>query len=258
MVSLLPSGARTLCSARSSAYWCSCPSSRPRCAPRSVGTSRSARSRRHPDIDGRRVSGAAMAGSRCLPAGSRPAGDVRCGAGVRDGRRAADRRSRCAAADTQQRARNRRVAGRPSRRGVLADWLARLPDRGAPSALLAGSVGIWLFYVQHQFEDAYCQSGHDWNYADAGLRGSSHLKLPRVLQFFTGNIGLHHVHHLNPRIPNYNLQLAHGVCHGAEALPLGRLRIVRLKLRDERAGRLVTLAQARRAIPPAAAGSQRA
>ena len=79
----------------------------------------------------------------------------------------------------------------------------------APPALLAGSVGIWLFYVQHQFEDAYWQSAADWSYTDAALRGSSYLKLPRVLQFFTGNIGLHHVHHLNSRIPNYNLQRAH-------------------------------------------------
>ena len=79
----------------------------------------------------------------------------------------------------------------------------------APAALLAGSAGIWLFYVQHQFEDAYWQSGDEWSYADAALRGSSYLKLPKVLQFFTGNIGLHHVHHLNARIPNYNLQRAH-------------------------------------------------
>ena len=79
----------------------------------------------------------------------------------------------------------------------------------APAALLAGSVGIWLFYVQHQFEDAYWQSGDEWSYDDAALRGSSYLKLPTVLQFFTGNIGLHHVHHLNARIPNYNLPRAH-------------------------------------------------
>ena len=78
-----------------------------------------------------------------------------------------------------------------------------------PAAMLAGSAGIWLFYVQHQFEDAYWQQPGDWNYADAALRGSSYLKLPKVLQFFTGNIGLHHVHHLNARIPNYNLQRAH-------------------------------------------------
>jgi omega-6 fatty acid desaturase (delta-12 desaturase) len=78
-----------------------------------------------------------------------------------------------------------------------------------PAALLAGSAGIWLFYVQHQFETASWQSGHDWSYLDAAMRGSSYLKLPKLLQFFTGNIGLHHVHHLNARIPNYNLQRAH-------------------------------------------------
>ena len=71
----------------------------------------------------------------------------------------------------------------------------------APGALLAGAAGIWLFYVQHQFEDTYWQSSGEWSYAAAALRGSSYLKLPRVLAFFTGNIGLHHVHHLNARIP---------------------------------------------------------
>jgi acyl-lipid omega-6 desaturase (Delta-12 desaturase) len=79
----------------------------------------------------------------------------------------------------------------------------------APSAILAGSLGIWLFYVQHQFEDAYWQCAADWNYYDPALRGSFYLKLPKVMQFFTGNIGLHHVHHLNARIPNYHLQRAH-------------------------------------------------
>jgi omega-6 fatty acid desaturase (delta-12 desaturase) len=129
----------------------------------------------------------------------------------------------------------------------------------APSALLAGSVGIWLFYVQHQFEDAYWQSGDEWNYADAALRGSSHLKLPRVLQFFTGNIGLHHVHHLNARIPNYNLRRAHAASPVFATVPTlslwDGLRAVRFKLWDERAGQLVTFAQARRGIALAAAGS---
>jgi acyl-lipid omega-6 desaturase (Delta-12 desaturase) len=119
----------------------------------------------------------------------------------------------------------------------------------APSALLAGSVGIWLFYVQHQFEDAYWQNTADWSYADAALRGSSYLRLPRVLQFFTGNIGLHHVHHLNARIPNYNLQAAHDanpMLHDVPTLSLwDGLRAVRLKLWDEQRGKLVTFAQAR-------------
>jgi len=118
-----------------------------------------------------------------------------------------------------------------------------------PTVLLAGAAGVWLFYVQHQFEDTYWQSTEDWSYADAALQGSSHLKLPRVLQFFSGNIGLHHIHHLSARIPNYNLQRAHDenpIFHGVPTISLwDGLRAVRLKLWDERRGRLVTFAQAR-------------
>ena len=127
----------------------------------------------------------------------------------------------------------------------------------APPAMLAGSVGIWLFYVQHQFEDAYWQSAADWSYSEAALRGSSYLKLPKVLQFFTGNIGLHHVHHLNARIPNYNLQRAHDenpIFHQVPTLSLwDGLRAVRLKLWDEEHGKLVTFAQARPERPRGAA-----
>lgn len=120
----------------------------------------------------------------------------------------------------------------------------------APPAMLAGSVGIWLFYVQHQYEDAYWQSGDEWSYADAALRGSSYLKLPRVLQFFTGNIGLHHVHHLNARIPNYNLERAHRenpVFHQVPTLSLlDGLRAVNLKLWDQESRKLVSFAGADR------------
>jgi omega-6 fatty acid desaturase (delta-12 desaturase) len=119
----------------------------------------------------------------------------------------------------------------------------------APTVMLAGSAGIWLFYVQHQFEDAYWQESGGWSYADAALRGSSYLKLPKVLQFFSGNIGLHHVHHLNARIPNYNLQRAHDenpIFHGVPTLSfMDGMRAVRLKLWDERTGRMVSFAQAR-------------
>ena len=118
----------------------------------------------------------------------------------------------------------------------------------APTVLLAGSAGIWLFYVQHQFEDAYWENAESWDYADAALRGSSYLKLPKVLQFFSGNIGLHHVHHLSARIPNYNLQRAHDenpIFHDVPTLSLrDGLRAVRLKLWDEERGRLVTFAEA--------------
>jgi omega-6 fatty acid desaturase (delta-12 desaturase) len=118
-----------------------------------------------------------------------------------------------------------------------------------PTIMLAGAAGIWLFYVQHQFEDAYWENGDSWSYADAALRGSSYLNLPRVLQFFSGNIGLHHVHHLSARIPNYNLQRAHDenpIFHGVPTISLiDGLRAVRLKLYDERQRRMVSFAQAR-------------
>ena len=118
-----------------------------------------------------------------------------------------------------------------------------------PVLLLAGAAGVWLFYVQHQFEDTYWQSGGEWSYAEAALQGSSHLKLPKVLQFFSGNIGLHHVHHLSAKVPNYNLQRAHDenpIFHGVPTLSLwDGLRAVRLKLWDERQGRLVTFYEAR-------------
>src|SRR5664280_1725297 len=120
----------------------------------------------------------------------------------------------------------------------------------APTVLLAGSAGIWLFYVQHQFEDAYWESADGWSYADAALRGSSYLKLPKVLQFFSGNIGLHHVHHLSARIPNYNLQRAQDenpIFHDVPTLSLtDGMRAVRLKLYDEERRRMVTFSQARK------------
>jgi acyl-lipid omega-6 desaturase (Delta-12 desaturase) len=78
----------------------------------------------------------------------------------------------------------------------------------------AGSTGIWLFYVQHQFEGVYWQRSDDWDYATAALQGSSFYKLPKILQWFSGNIGFHHIHHLSPRIPNYHLEK----CHNAEPL----------------------------------------
>jgi omega-6 fatty acid desaturase (delta-12 desaturase) len=118
-----------------------------------------------------------------------------------------------------------------------------------PSVLLAGAAGVWLFYVQHQFEDTYWENAGEWSYADAALRGSSYLKLPQPFQFFTGNIGLHHVHHLSARIPNYNLQAAHDdnpVFHDVPTITFwDGIRAVRLKLWDEDKQRLVTFAQAR-------------
>jgi omega-6 fatty acid desaturase (delta-12 desaturase) len=80
--------------------------------------------------------------------------------------------------------------------------------------MTAGSAGVWLFYVQHQFEGVYWERRGEWDYVSAALNGSSFYKLPRVLQWFSGNIGFHHIHHLSPRIPNYHLEK----CHEAEPL----------------------------------------
>src|SRR3712207_461374 len=133
----------------------------------------------------------------------------------------------------------------------LVGWREYLLVQGIP-IFLAAAAGVWLFYVQHQFEDAYWESSDQWSYADAALRGSSHLRLPKVLQYFSGNIGVHHVHHLNARIPNYNLQRAHDenpVFHDVPTLSLrDGIRATRLKLWDEERGRLVTFDEA--CMPP--------
>lgn len=91
--------------------------------------------------------------------------------------------------------------------GVRAVVLVQLP-----AMVLASITGIWLFSVQHRFEEAHWARKAEWNFAEASLHGTSYLSLPRVLQWFSGNIGLHHVHHLNPGIPNYRLQACHDEC----------------------------------------------
>lgn len=115
--------------------------------------------------------------------------------------------------------------------------------------IVAGTAGVWLFYVQHQFEGVYWERGERWDHVAAALRGSSFYKLPRILQWFSGNIGFHHVHHLGPRVPNYHLQK----CHEAEPAfrdvkPVtlaSSLRSLTLRLWDEPAGKLVGFARAR-------------
>lgn len=87
-------------------------------------------------------------------------------------------------------------------------WQAFLLIQG-PIFFIAGLLGIWLFYVQHQFEDSFFEKEEEWSYVQAAVEGSSYYKLPRLLQWITGNIGFHHVHHLSPRVPNYNLEKAH-------------------------------------------------
>ena len=107
-----------------------------------------------------------------------------------------------------------------------------------PVLFLGGVWGIWLFYVQHQFDPSYFARSEEWDPVKAALRGSSYYQLPRVLQWFSGNIGLHHVHHLRPRIPNYNLQRCLDANADLQVLrPLtlaGSIGCARLALWDER------------------------
>lgn len=114
---------------------------------------------------------------------------------------------------------------------------------------VAGAGGVWLFYVQHQFEDVYWERGEGWDYTAAALQGSSYYKLPKVLQWFSGNIGFHHIHHLSPRIPNYNLERCHRSDPMFEAVPpltlLGSLRSLAFRLFDEPAKKLVGYRRAR-------------
>jgi acyl-lipid omega-6 desaturase (Delta-12 desaturase) len=139
----------------------------------------------------------------------------------------------------------------------LVGWQAWLLVQ-FPSMFLAAAAGVWLFYVQHQFEDAYWESAERWSYDEAALRGSSYLRLPQPLQWFSGNIGLHHVHHLSARVPNYHLQAAHDanpVFHDVPTLTLwDGVQAARLKLWDEQSGRLVTFREA--AAPVAATAPQ--
>lgn len=87
-------------------------------------------------------------------------------------------------------------------------WQSFLLVQG-PVFFISGLLGIWLFYVQHQFEDSYFENEDEWSYVKAAVDGSSYYKLPKVLQWITGNIGYHHVHHLSPKVPNYLLEEAH-------------------------------------------------
>ena len=119
----------------------------------------------------------------------------------------------------------------------------------APITLLASSAGVWLFYVQHQFEDTYWERGADWNLHTSALHGSSHYDLPAVLRWFTANIGIHHVHHLASRIPCYRLDealRAHPQLQNVSRLTLKEsFRCLRLALWDEDKRRLVRFREAR-------------
>ncbi|WP_066319983.1 fatty acid desaturase [Bacillus sp. FJAT-29814] len=103
--------------------------------------------------------------------------------------------------------------------------------------MIAGAAGIWLFYVQHTFEDSYFEEDKNWEYVKAAVEGSSFYKLPKVLQWVTGNIGFHHVHHLSPRVPNYKLEDAHNNTLPLKNVPTitlaTSLKSLRFRLWDE-------------------------
>jgi omega-6 fatty acid desaturase (delta-12 desaturase) len=109
-------------------------------------------------------------------------------------------------------------------------------------AVIASSVGMWLFYVQHQYEGVYWEKHEAWDYARAAIEGSSFYKLPKILQWFTGNIGYHHIHHLSPRIPNYNLEACHQEITFFEVKTITfweSLGCLRYRLWDEENSRLI-------------------
>jgi omega-6 fatty acid desaturase (delta-12 desaturase) len=111
-----------------------------------------------------------------------------------------------------------------------------------PILWIASAAGVWLFYIQHQFEGVYWDRSENWDFVKAGLEGSSFYQLPKVLQWFTGNIGFHHIHHLSPKIPNYKLEPCHTSTPIFQIKPitlLGSMKSLAFRLWDEKQRKLV-------------------
>ncbi len=112
-----------------------------------------------------------------------------------------------------------------------------------PIFLISGSAGVWLFYVQHTFEDSYFEGDEEWEYVKAAVEGSSFYKLPKILQWLTGNIGFHHIHHLSPRVPNYRLEAVHNDIKPLQNVPTitlaTSLRSISFRLWDENNKRFI-------------------
>ncbi len=140
---------------------------------------------------------------------------------------------------------------------VVLVWLVGLKEFllvQGPITVITSSTGAWLFFVQHQFEDTYWAEKENWNYALAALSGSSYYKLPKILQWFTGNIGFHHIHHLSPRIPNYMLEKCHKenpeFQKTAKVLTFSSgFKSILLTLWDEKQKKLVSFGQMKRLYP---------
>jgi len=159
----------------------------------------------------------------------------------------------------------RKGMGKPERRSVyitnlivllfcttgilLMGWKAFLMIQ-IPVIYIATVAGVWLFYVQHQFEGVVWTRQENWDYRKMALEGSSFLKFPRVLQWFSGNIGYHHIHHLSPKIPNYNLERCHKENEMFKEIKpvtfVPSLRTIALRLWHEQSGRLISFRQYRK------------
>lgn len=129
--------------------------------------------------------------------------------------------------------------------GIEAYLLIQLPI-----ILIGLALGIWLFYVQHQFEGVYWERGEKWDFVAASLEGSSYYKLPKIFQWFSGNIGFHHVHHLNSRVPNYRLEDCHHDLTQVRPIPevglFRSLRSLKFRLWDEDRRQLISFRQFRK------------
>ena len=135
---------------------------------------------------------------------------------------------------------------------LLMGWKAFLMIQ-LPVIYMATVAGVWLFYVQHQYEDVIWTRQEDWDYKTMAMEGSSYMKFPRLLQWFSGNIGYHHIHHLSPMIPNYKLEQCHRenrmFDHIKPVTFIPSLRTLSLRLWHEKAGRLISFRQFRKLSP---------
>jgi omega-6 fatty acid desaturase (delta-12 desaturase) len=134
------------------------------------------------------------------------------------------------------------LAGLISGLGLIVGF-GRMATVQVPIMMVASIIGVWLFSIQHRFENTSWATEEEWSFTKAALTGSSHLRLPRILQWFSGNIGFHHVHHLSPRIPNYRLEECHNSLPDLQAAPMLTLRTavgtLRHVLWDEQLSRMV-------------------
>ena len=117
---------------------------------------------------------------------------------------------------------------------------------------VAGTCGIWLFYVQHQFEDTYWAQGEDWDFTAAAMEGSSYYKLPKIMQWFSGNIGFNNIHHLNAMIPNYNLERCHRSDPYFQVAPelnlISSLKSLKFRLWDEDNNKMIGFRELKRQL----------